>query len=68
MVAQSFLMPAVACINWYDSFKVFLPLVPSDSVTSEELTRQESLSSNQLTIINTFCYLYQVRIETSRNR
>ena len=61
-------MSAVAGITWHDNFKVFLPLVSSDSITSEKLTRKESLSSNQSTTINTSCYLYHMRIESSRNR
>ena len=59
------IMPGVACITWRDNFKVFLPLVSSNFVTSK--TRKESLFSNQLTTINMFCYLYHVRIKTGRN-
>ena len=39
-------MNAVARITWRDNLEVFLPLVSSDSITNEELTRKESLSSN----------------------
>jgi len=53
MVAQSYLMPAVARTTWHDNFEVFLLLLFSDSITSEELTKKESLSSNQSTTINT---------------
>ena len=42
-------MPAIVRITWHDYLKVFLSLVSNDSVTSEELTRKESLSSNQST-------------------
>ena len=58
-----FFMPAV---TWHNNL-AFLPLVFSYSVTSEELTRKESLSSNQSTKINISCYLYHVRIKTGRN-
>ena len=60
-------MPAVARITWRDNFGVFLLLVSSNSVTSEELTRKESLSLHQSAAINTSYYLYHVRIKTSRN-
>ena len=43
-------MPAVARITWRNNFEIFLPLVSIDSITSEELTRKESLSSNQSTV------------------
>ena len=47
----SVLIPAVARIIWHNNFRASLLLVSSDSVTGEE-----SLSSNQSTTINTSCY------------
>ena len=58
VVAQSYLMPAVARITWYNNFDATFF---SDSITSKEL--KESPSSNQWTTINSSCYLYHMRIE-----
>ena len=64
----SVLMPAVTHITWHDNLGVSLPLVSSNSISSEELTRKESLSSNQLATINMSCNLYHVRTETGHNQ
>ena len=45
------LMPSVACIIWHDIFEVFLPLISSDSVTSEDTSeksaKKEYLQTNR---------------------
>ena len=68
-----FLMPALPRVTWHNNFEVSLLLVSSDSVTSEELIRKVSLSSNQSTTIKvpccfTMCGLKPVIIDSLRNQ
>ena len=46
----SVLMPAVIRVTWHDNFRVSLPFVSSDSVTSEELTKEESNQRSLLSL------------------